>query len=99
MLMVCVPGCSSHQIRQHGLPIRSGFWKESSKSKSSVRKDLKMTDSKTALIVGGGDGIGNIAEITESLAAKLSQSGLSKSQLVVICGKNEAVRSKLNAQR
>jgi len=66
----------------------------------ALRKELHMSpEAKTALIVGGGDGIGNIAEITERMADRLSKSQLETSQVVVICGKNEEVKSKLLARR
>lgn len=45
--------------------------------------------------VGGGDGIGNLVEITEALAQQLSQDKQHDSQVVVICGKNEQIREQL----
>jgi hypothetical protein len=83
------------QIRQHGLPIRPGFWKEA-RDKATIRHELGVKDARTALVVGGGDGIGDLVEITKSLAAELSREE-GTSQVVVICGKNEAIRAQLAA--
>lgn len=57
-----------------------------------------MANARTALVVGGGDGIGNLKEITESMVAALSKDGSAlKSQIVVVCGKNEEMRRSLEA--
>lgn len=98
-------GLQNDQIRQHGLPIRPGFWR-AGKDKVSLRKELGLlTGARTALVVGGGDGIGNLLEITENLAKSLSAAaaatggpggeGGKKSQVVVVCGKNEEMRRDL----
>lgn len=90
-------GLKHDQIRQHGLPIRPGFWK-AGKDKGQLRRELGLaTGVRTALVVGGGDGIGNLLEITESLASALAAggSGGKKSQVVVVCGKNEEMRRNL----
>merc|ERR1712146_68618 len=55
---------------------------------------LDMKNAKTALIVGGGDGIGNIEEITLSLAQEMAKR-VDESQIVVICGKNELIKNNL----
>lgn len=94
-------GLKQDQIRQHGLPIRPGFWKEISSQKADatqertkMRSKLDMKNAKTALIVGGGDGIGNIEEITLSLAQEMAKR-VDESQIVVICGKNEVIKNNL----
>lgn len=57
-----------------------------------------MQNARTALVVGGGDGIGNLKEITESMVAALSKdAGGKKSQIVVVCGKNEEMKRSLEA--
>lgn len=96
-------GLKNDQIRQHGLPIRPGFWR-AGKDKVSLRKELGLlTGARTALVVGGGDGIGKLLEITENLAKALAAAaaggvggeGGKKSQVVVVCGKNEEMRRDL----
>lgn len=54
-----------------------------------------MQNARTALVVGGGDGIGNLKEIASSLVAALGKDGGRKSQIVVVCGKNEQMRRSL----
>lgn len=99
-------GLKPHQLRQHGLPIRSGFWKEDKRSKPAVRKSLGLKqDLPTTLVVGGGDGVGGITKIAESLAKSLGEcddcvgsgplGSSSQQQLVVVCGKNEKIAKKL----
>lgn len=45
--------------------------------------------------MGGGDGIGNLVEITVALAQQLAQDTSTESQVVVICGKNEQIKDTL----
>jgi 1,2-diacylglycerol 3-beta-galactosyltransferase len=96
-------GLVPSQIVQHGLPIRKGFWSvdESATTKSKaideatkkqMRKELGLdVDLPTVLVVGGGDGMGGIENISKDLANRLGRSGTKPtSQMVVVCGKNEA---------
>ena len=64
--------------------------------KEAVRQHLGLeTDLSTVLVVGGGDGMGGIVDITEALATALGKSRDAVSyQMVVVCGSNkEAVQS------
>jgi UDP-N-acetylglucosamine:LPS N-acetylglucosamine transferase len=49
--------------------------------------------------VGGGDGIGNLVEITVALAKQLGEDTATESQVVVICGKNEQIKDTLLAKQ
>jgi 1,2-diacylglycerol 3-beta-galactosyltransferase len=94
-------GLVPSQIVQHGLPIRKGFWstEESITSKTvdeatkkQMRKELGLdVDLPTVLVVGGGDGMGGIENISKELGNRLGRSGTKPaSQMVVVCGNNEA---------
>lgn len=74
---------------------RPGFWNAGAKDKASLRRELGVQNARTALVVGGGDGIGNLKEITESMVAALSADPSLKSQIVVVCGKNEEMKRSL----
>lgn len=67
----------------------------------SLRSSLGIDDDlPSVLVVGGGDGMGGIAEIAKALGRKLGSSGSSPSfQLIVICGKNEAAQNELSTQK
>lgn len=90
-------GFADEQIHQIGLPIRPGFKSRSKGEKLKLRSALGLDKSRTALVVGGGDGIGRIEEITKELATELSSDNGGPSQLVVVCGKNEDIKSRLEA--
>eukprot|EP00638_Chattonella_subsalsa_P003666 CAMPEP_0117751018 /NCGR_PEP_ID=MMETSP0947-20121206/10718_1 /TAXON_ID=44440 /ORGANISM="Chattonella subsalsa, Strain CCMP2191" /LENGTH=475 /DNA_ID=CAMNT_0005569305 /DNA_START=294 /DNA_END=1721 /DNA_ORIENTATION=+ len=91
-------GLRDDQITQHGLPIREGFWKETA-SKPTLRKKLGLkNDDKTVLVVGGGDGVGGLLNVAETLIERLGQNN-QKSQVVVVCGKNEAVKTTLSTKK
>jgi 1,2-diacylglycerol 3-beta-galactosyltransferase len=57
-----------------------------------MRKELGLdVDFPTVLVVGGGDGMGGIESISMELGNRLGQSGTKlTSQMVVVCGNNEA---------
>ena len=66
-------GLAPDQIRLHGLPIRPGFWREQSvKTELQAKLGLKQ-GVKTCLVVGGGDGVGGLKGIADSLGRRLGQ--------------------------
>merc|ERR1711862_277200 len=71
----------------------------SSSSIASLKEKLELNDSiPTILIVGGGDGIGKIVDITTALTSKLSSTpNNNKYQIVVVCGKNEKAQNELSS--
>ncbi|CAN0489543.1 unnamed protein product, partial [Hapterophycus canaliculatus] len=84
------------QIHQLGLPIRPAFWKDPRPSQE-LRAELGLeAGAPAAMVMGGGDGVGGMGAIAtaviETLAAELE-----RSQVVVICGKNEVVQRELLA--
>ncbi|CAM9742715.1 unnamed protein product, partial [Chrysoparadoxa australica] len=90
-------GVRPQNIKLTGLPTRQEFWQNQALSKESAREELGLkTGIKTALIVGGGDGVGKITEIATATAARLG-ADMEESQVVVVCGKNEATKAALDA--
>jgi len=81
-------------IHMHGLPLRRAFWTQDLPPQIDVRARLGLADLRTALIVGGGDGVGKIRNVAEAVGRELGQLG--KAQLVVVCGKNTKVLRQLS---
>jgi len=55
---------------------------------------------RTVLVIGGGDGVGKLDKIVEETAKTLSVDCPGEGQVVAICGKNRAVRQRLeNAKK
>ena len=67
-------GLAPDQIRLHGLPIRSGFSREQPAEKTELQVKLGLKQGvKTCLVMGGGDGVGRLEGIAESLGHRLGQ--------------------------
>jgi 1,2-diacylglycerol 3-beta-galactosyltransferase len=64
-------GVKSCKIRKYGLPIRGAFQK-SAEDKQAMRRTLHIEDMPTALLVGGGDGVGGLGQIAKDLAAEMA---------------------------
>lgn len=89
-------GLQPTQVRQTGLPVRPAF-AAPQPAKAEVRQTLRMApDLPAVLLVGGGDGIGPVAEIAQQLDAHLSSSGQPSGQMVVICGHNQSLYQQLH---
>lgn len=89
-------GLRDDQICLFGLPIRPAFAR-SAGEKKEVRFSLGLDGERmTALLVGGGEGMGPVGEIARAVAARLAVDGRN-AQLVVICGRNEDLRRELAA--
>eukprot|EP00527_Entomoneis_sp_CCMP2396_P003916 CAMPEP_0198146460 /NCGR_PEP_ID=MMETSP1443-20131203/29590_1 /TAXON_ID=186043 /ORGANISM="Entomoneis sp., Strain CCMP2396" /LENGTH=485 /DNA_ID=CAMNT_0043810443 /DNA_START=9 /DNA_END=1466 /DNA_ORIENTATION=+ len=91
------------QLIQHGLPIRRGFWSSNAsgqpKSREILRQELGIDPSlPTALVVGGGDGMGGLVSIAEALGEKLESDQKKSSQLVVVCGNNQQAKQALEGK-
>ena len=88
-------GVCDSKVVQHGLPLREAFWKSEERSKPEIRKTLGLPpDLTTALVVGGGDGVGRISKLAKSIGRELEDSEDSVS-LVVVCGKNDEAKREL----
>lgn len=91
-------GVPSEKILLRGLPVRPSFWKSSAQSKNSIRVSLGLQkECKTALLMGGGDGVGGIKEITAEIASTLGN-WKKASQLIVICGHNRKLSDQLRSK-
>ncbi len=91
-------GMAVQQLRQYGLPTRPAFWRETP-PRERLSKELNLaSDRKTVLLVGGGDGVGSLDSIVTATAREVGKTCRDEAQLVVICGKNSALRAKLDAK-
>ena len=87
-------GLSPSQVVLHGLPTRPAF-AAPLPSKPVLRKRLGLRPTGfTVLLMGGGEGMGSL-EATASAAAEALPS---TSQLVVVCGRNAALRRRLTSR-
>jgi 1,2-diacylglycerol 3-beta-galactosyltransferase len=87
-------GLRDAQLRLHGLPVRQDF-AEVRRRGAAARKGLGLyPDRRTVLIVGGGDGVGRLAEIVCAVSEQLSRSP-QPSQIVVVCGRNKGLLRQL----
>jgi UDP-N-acetylglucosamine:LPS N-acetylglucosamine transferase len=91
-----------------GLPIRSDFavlsralgdrTSQSGKVyQSQMKRKLNLNDNtgiKTILVMGGGEGVGSLPKIIDSLYRHMRRRGVN-STLVVVCGRNEKLRKRL----
>ena len=87
-------GLQPRRIRLLGLPVRSAF-AELLPDRAAARAKLGLADAAfTALLVGGGEGMGPVAAIAHAVARHLAAAG-TDAQLVVICGRNDRLRRSL----
>jgi 1,2-diacylglycerol 3-beta-galactosyltransferase len=92
-------GIPEENVVKIGLPIRPEFSARYPDQKKRLQRALGLAPgARTALIVGGGDGVGKIGPITRAMADELSKDGGGDAQLVVVCGKNEDMKAKLEAE-
>jgi 1,2-diacylglycerol 3-beta-galactosyltransferase len=82
-------GLPEEKIRLLGIPIDPRFTLTHDKKKAKSALGLE-EEVFTVLVMGGGEGSGNIHEIVKELNA-----GSLKMQLIVICGRNESLKKKL----
>ncbi|XP_047271160.1 monogalactosyldiacylglycerol synthase 2, chloroplastic isoform X2 [Capsicum annuum] len=87
------------QIRVFGLPIRPSFCR-AVLSKDDLRVELEMDPTLPAiLLMGGGEGMGPVKKTAKALGEALFSKELGKpiGQMIVICGRNEALASTLRS--
>ncbi len=88
-------GLGPEQVRVVGLPIRSAFARPAP-PQETLRRTLGLEPAlPTVLLLGGGEGMGPLRALAESLAARLATEGAG--QLVVICGRNRRLQAELAA--
>jgi 1,2-diacylglycerol 3-beta-galactosyltransferase len=95
-------GMDPAQMRTLGLPIRPVFGRES-RPKALLRQQLAMDpELPAALLVGGGEGMGPVADVARTLAIRLAGGAMQAKgpmgQLVIICGRNRKLEQELKEQ-
>jgi 1,2-diacylglycerol 3-beta-galactosyltransferase len=88
-------GVDSRRIHHLGLPTRPAFWTDA-RPKQLLRAELSLEISPPAVMVcGGGDGVGGLGAVAKAVILKMGTAAATsgkRSQVIVICGKNEAVK-------
>nr|GLL20389.1 monogalactosyldiacylglycerol synthase 2, chloroplastic [Ipomoea trifida] len=90
-------GLDESQTRVFGLPIRPSFCR-AVLSKNELRLELELDPTLPAvLLMGGGEGMGPVKKTAEALEEALfdKEHGRAIGQMVVICGRNEALAASL----
>ena len=86
-------GASPEKVQVLGLPVRAVF-RDVPRDKKAVREQLGLApDLPVILLMSGGQGMGPVEEI----AAALDDPALA-AQMVVICGRNEKLKARLDAR-
>jgi UDP-N-acetylglucosamine:LPS N-acetylglucosamine transferase len=93
-----------------GLPIRHDFAiqsenmgdrmsPEGKEYQRKVRQDLQLphTDRKTILMMGGGEGVGSLGNMTDALYVELVSQGID-ALVLVVCGRNEKLKTQLETR-
>lgn len=92
-------GLQPSQIKVYGLPVRPSFVKPV-RPKVELRRDLGMDENLPAvLLMGGGEGMGPIEATACALGNALYDEnlGVPMGQILVICGRNKKLVSKLSS--
>lgn len=91
-------GLRPTQLHLFGLPVRPAF-ATAPQPKPVLRQKLGLSlNLPVALLAGGGEGIGPVAEVAQQVAACLAQKQQPQGQLVVVCGRNQRLQERLAAQ-
>lgn len=88
-------GIPPERVLLGGLPIRLAY-AQPRPTAAAARAALGLEQRPTALLLGGGAGMGALAPLAAALAARLAPQG---AQLAVICGRNQRLHDQLAAQR
>lgn len=92
-------GIPQERVHLLGLPVRPAF-SLAYPNKTDLRRKLMLAqDLPAVLLMSGGDGVGPVEEIALALETALSplRGGVS-GQIVVVCGRNDGLRNKLNGR-
>ncbi|MGB9300425.1 MAG: glycosyltransferase [Anaerolineae bacterium] len=85
-------GFETDKVKVIGLPIHLKFAR-APRDRQQLRRELGLGEDKlTVLVIGGGEGMGNLSSVARAVA----QAG-PDIQLVVVTGRNEALKGKLEA--
>jgi len=90
-------GLRPDQLRLTGLPIRPAFALPP-RPKAILLQELGMDPNlPAALVVGGGEGMGPVAQIARKVADSLGKGDHPQGQVVVVCGRNQKLKAELEA--
>lgn len=85
-------GMPAHKVTVHGQPVSLRFASRNG-DKETLRRQLTLDiDRHTVLIVGGGEGVGQVFKIARQIARTVPSA-----QLIIVAGRNRALREELNA--
>jgi len=98
------------KIVQIGLPIRHQFAVQADllgdrmspegvayQKKVRANLGLRVVDKKTVLVMGGGEGVGSLSSIVDSLYVEFSTQGID-ALILVVCGRNEKLKADLEVR-
>eukprot|EP00588_Corethron_pennatum_P014296 CAMPEP_0194275232 /NCGR_PEP_ID=MMETSP0169-20130528/8124_1 /TAXON_ID=218684 /ORGANISM="Corethron pennatum, Strain L29A3" /LENGTH=655 /DNA_ID=CAMNT_0039018647 /DNA_START=169 /DNA_END=2136 /DNA_ORIENTATION=- len=96
------------QIVMTGLPIRHAFAEQAEamgertsdagrQHRRHIRESLGLADVHTVLLMGGGEGVGGLSDVTDALYLELSARGLDAT-IAVVCGRNAALAEDLQTR-
>jgi len=96
------------QIVMTGLPIRHAFAEQAEamgdrnsdagrQHRQRIREGLGLGGVHTVLLMGGGEGVGGLADVTDALYLELSARGLDAT-IAVVCGRNAALAEELQTR-
>eukprot|EP00960_Hanusia_phi_P045008 756974-Hanusia_phi.AAC.10 len=77
-------GLADSQLSVCGLPVRRGFLDILGRKKEEVRASLGLEDVQTVLVLGGGDGVGDLATLARAVAGSMRAE--KRRQMIVVCG-------------
>lgn len=83
-------GVPGERIHITGLPVHRAFAVNRLLERADVRRSLGLQERPTALLVGGGEGMGNLMALAEVV-----QQSVPHLQLLVVAGRNEALRQRM----
>jgi len=102
-------GVKDEKLVMSGLPIRHQFAVEAGNMgqrrspvgmayQRMVREELGVdVDKKTVLVMGGGEGVGSLSDIVDSLYVTFSKQGIDAT-ILVVCGRNAKLQKKLETR-
>jgi len=89
-------GMKNSKLKVYGLALRRDFWDDKT-DRFGKREKLGLSVSKPViLLMGGGDGMGNLELISEAVARHISKElGPNGAKLVIVCGNNWKLKASL----